>query len=140
MNGLVLASGIFRERRPVSGRHDLDDARTIFRRLHVKEGYATARDAADRHHGMQHAVRMVVRGIAGLSLHLQHPLAAGQRVGVFKPCRTFAGVCVKLISGDMSVRQKLRKGRSGQSGNTIRRSRRGECQGARRRVAAPVRS
>src|SRR5258707_13666134 len=49
---------------------------------------------------------------------------------MFEPCRTFAGVCVKLISGDMKRSGNRGKGRSGQRGNTIWRSRRGERQGA----------
>ena len=80
MNGLRLGVRILRERRLVGWRHDLDDARVALGRLHVEEGHAAARDAADRQNGMQHAGRMVIRGVAGFALDLQDAVATGQRL------------------------------------------------------------
>ncbi len=99
---------IFCERRPVGRRHDLDDARMIFRRLHIKKCHATTRDAAHRHHGMQHAGRMIVRGIAGLSLHLQHPLAAGLRLANI---RAVPDIRRRLRQADFRRHEALRKPR-----------------------------
>ena len=78
--GVGLGVRILRERRPVGGGHDLDDARVALGGLHVEEGHATARDAADRQNRMEHAGRVVIRGIAGFALDLQHAVAAGQRL------------------------------------------------------------
>jgi hypothetical protein len=48
--------------------------------LHIEECDATARDAADRQNGVQHAGRVVVGGVAGFSFDLQDAFAARQRL------------------------------------------------------------
>ena len=52
--GVRLGVRVLGERRPVGRRHDLDDAGMALGGRHVEEGYAAARDAADRQHGMKH--------------------------------------------------------------------------------------
>ena len=71
---------ILRQRRLVGGRHHLDDAGMRLRRRDVEEGDAAARDAADRQHGVEHAGRMIVGGVAGGAGDFQHAVAAGQRL------------------------------------------------------------
>src|SRR6266851_5565398 len=75
-----LRVGVLRERRPVGGGHDVDDARMTLGRLYVKEGHATARNAGDRQNGVEHAGRMVVRRVAGFSFDFEDAVAAGQRL------------------------------------------------------------
>jgi len=54
MKGFVFASGLPRVPAGSQG-HDIDHAGVMPRRLDVEESHATARDLADRHHGMQHS-------------------------------------------------------------------------------------
>ena len=46
----------------------------------IEKGDAPARDAADREHRIEHAGRMIVGGISGGAGHLEHAVAAGERL------------------------------------------------------------
>ena len=50
-----------------------------FRRRDIEKGDAAARDAARRKHRIEHAGRMVIRGIFGGTRHLEHALAAARK-------------------------------------------------------------
>ncbi len=55
----------------------------------VEEADAAARDTADRENRMQHAGRVIIRGVTGRARDFQHTVAAGQRLA---DIRTVAGM------------------------------------------------
>ena len=71
---------VLRELRPVGRRHDLDDAGMRLGGRDIERRDAAARDAADRQHGVEHAGRVVVGGVAGGAGDLQDAVAAGERL------------------------------------------------------------
>jgi hypothetical protein len=62
-----------------------------FRRRDIEKCDAAARDAAHRKHGIEHAGRMVVRGVFGSTRHLEHALAAGVRLANVRPLPNVRG-------------------------------------------------
>ena len=64
-------------------------------RLDVEESHPAARDLADRHHGMQHSGRVIVRGVAGFAFDFQDPFAAGQRLTDVGTVTRMRGVLAK---------------------------------------------
>lgn len=72
--------GIDREWRLVARGHDIDDAGMAPGGGDIERDHTAARDAGDRHHGKQHAGRMIVGGVGRLPLDLEDAVAAGQRL------------------------------------------------------------
>jgi hypothetical protein len=78
MNGLGVR--IVCELRPVRRCHDLDDAGMALGGGDIEGRHAPARDATHRQHGVKHFGRVIVGGVACGARHLQHAVAAGQRL------------------------------------------------------------
>ena len=81
MNGLVLASGSSASGGRLAGvMTSTTPGWLLAPPAASREVDAAARDAADRQYRVQHAGRVVVRGVAGLAPDLEDAVAAGQRL------------------------------------------------------------
>ena len=69
--------GVLGELRRVVGRHHLDDVGMRLGGLDVEVGHAALGDAGHAEHGVQHALGVMVGGVAGGTGHLEEALAAG---------------------------------------------------------------
>ena len=104
---------IFRQRRPVGRRHDLDDAGMALGGRHVEKGHAAAGDAADRQHRIEHSGRMIIGGVAGFALHLQKAVAAGQRLADVRAVPDVGGIAGEFddLRRHEALRERTRMGR-----------------------------
>ena len=78
--GICFFVRILCERRFVGRRHHLDDAGMGFRGLDIEKRDTAARDAAHRHHRIEHPGRMVVGGVASGTRDFEHAVTAGERL------------------------------------------------------------
>ena len=110
------------ERRSIGRRHDLHDSRMRLRRRDVERFHLSARDAADRRHGIQHPLRMIVRGVGRTAGDFPQTVAARQG-----------------LTGAGAETTRLRKGRSGFSRHRGLRewSRTASPEGPASRLASP---
>jgi hypothetical protein len=76
----VLDFRIHGERRHIAGRHDFDHAGVGFRRAGIQRENAALGDRADRHHRMEHTVRVIVRRKCRRACDFKHALAPGHRL------------------------------------------------------------
>jgi len=75
-----LIDSVDRKLRLVARRHDIDHAGMALGSSDIERGHTAACDAGNRHHGKQHAGRMIVGGIGRLPLDLEDAVAPGQRL------------------------------------------------------------
>jgi hypothetical protein len=71
---------ILREHWPISRRNHLDDARMSFRRRDIEKCNAAAGNGAHREHCVKHTRWIMIGGVFGAARHLEHAVAASERL------------------------------------------------------------